>query len=512
MFPSKVISASVVGLEAKLIEVEVYVDRAPTNFFIVGLADTAIKEAKDRVRAAVKTSGFDYPLTRITASLAPADLRKEGTAFDLPLAIGILSAESEVPLNLANKLFVGELSLEGNLRRVNGVLPITIAAKEAGIEEIFVPYENLNEAMIVKGLNIYGAKSLKEIVMHLNKKIEITNKPISTVTKNRCNYESSLDLKFVKGQEQAKRALEIAAAGSHNVIFSGPPGSGKTMLARSFVTILPEMHISEALEVTKIHSIAGTLSDHAALIDERPFRSPHHTASGAALVGGGTWPRPGEISLAHRGVLFLDEFPEFSRAVLENLRQPLEDGVITIARAQGTLTFPAKFILIASMNPCPCGFFGDSTHQCTCTPFQINNYSKKLSGPLLDRIDMHINVKKVNLEELQSKKYAETESECSRNVFLRVEKARNIQLKRFENTKIITNSEMKSSEILKYCELGDELGKKMVNAADKLGLSARAYFRIIKLARTIADLEAVENIKEEHIMEALQYRPVSIKE
>ena len=502
---SKVLSATTLGLTSHLVEVEVDTHSGMYVFSIVGLPDATVKEAKDRVNSAIKNCGFKppYQCGHVTANLAPADIAKVGSLYDLPIALGFLLTTKQIDFDASGKLFVGELSLDGKIRPVNGVLPIAMMAKEKNISEIFVPLENAGEAGIVKGLNVIPADNFKDLVKHLLGEKEIAPHPEQNLEKIFESQSHHLDMAHVKGQEHAKRALEIAASGGHNVLFSGPPGSGKTLLAKTFPSILPPLTFPEALEITKIFSIAGKLPREVALVSQRPFRSPHHSASAVSLVGGGQFPRPGEISLSHRGVLFLDEFPEFSRMVLENLRQPLEDGSISVSRAQATLSFPARFTLIAAMNPCPCGNATDPEKLCSCSPSSIIRYQRKISGPILDRIDIHIEVPRMKFDKLASEKLGES----SASIRERVIAARKRQQSRFKNLDgIIANSEMTGQQMKEFCKLGEKELELLRKAVSQLQLSARAYHRIIKIARTISDLAGAENIEIPHLAEAIQYR------
>ncbi|MGQ9921537.1 MAG: YifB family Mg chelatase-like AAA ATPase [Desulfobacca sp.] len=504
---ARVTSGSLRGVEGFLVEVEVDIAAGLSAFTTVGLPEAAVKESKDRVKAAIKNSGYRFPDTRITINLAPADVRKEGTGFDLPIALGLLAAQGLVPQETLDRFLVfGELSLDGRLKASRGVLPIALACQQAGLEGLIIPHENAREAAVVQDLPVYAVRSLPEVVEFLRGAVSLTPEPPPAVDLL-APVGEEVDFAEVRGQEQVKRALVIAAAGGHNVLMLGPPGAGKTMLARRLPTILPPLTFAEALETSKIYSIMGLLPPGQALLTRRPFRPPHHTVSDAGLIGGGRIPRPGEVSLAHNGVLFLDELPEFKRQVLEVLRQPLEEGYVTIARASSSLTYPARFMLVAAMNPCPCGFLGDPKHPCTCSPTQIRTYQNRISGPLLDRIDLQIIVPAVPFRDLAAGPDGVTSARLQQQVMA----ARAIQTRRLADTTAHCNAQMPPRLVKKYCQLQPEPRRLLEQAMDRLGLSARAYNRILKIARTIADLEGEAEIKTPHLAEAIQYRSLDRK-
>lgn len=502
---NKIYTAAAIGINADIVEVEVDVISGLPMVVVVGLPDTAVKEARERVKSAIKNSSAVFPSCRVAINLAPADLPKNGSHYDLPIAVSILVNSGQLACPSDKILFLGELALDGGLRPVPGVLPIALSAARKNFDKIILPAQNAPEASLVKALSVIPVSSLSEVAAYLQGLKQIDPYPPRDFASETGDTSSAVDMMDIKGQDHAKRALEIAAAGGHNLLMIGPPGSGKTLLARSFSAILPKLVEEEILEVTRIYSVAGALTNNSSIVVQRPFRSPHHSASSVSLVGGGANPRPGEISLAHRGVLFLDELPEFNKTVLESLRQPLEDGIVTVARAAGAFTFPARFTLVAAQNPCPCGYFGDPVKRCVCSAGQVLRYSKKISGPLLDRIDLHVEVPRITYEKISSP----ASSESSESIRARVEAARGRQRARFEkfDLKLQSNSEMNSKHIQRFCAIGQDAAELLKSALSSMHLSARAYYRVLKVARTIADLAGKEDIDHSCVAEALQYRP-----
>lgn len=506
---TKINSVGLNGIDGYCVRVETDISNGIPAWDVVGIPDMAVKESKERIKSALKNSGLMIPGKKILVNLAPADIRKEGTCLDLPIAIGILTASEQLFIqNLESVFFLGELSLDGCLRDVRGALPMAITAYQSGAKQIFLPKQNAKEAAVVDGLEVYGVDSIADIIRHFTGEAALPRTTVDTDGLFSAGADSALDFSDVKGQDSAKRALEIAAAGSHNILMIGPPGSGKTMLAQRIPSILPSMTFEESLEVTKVHSIAGHLPRNLPMVVNRPFRSPHHTVSAVGLTGGGTGvPKPGEISLAHHGILFLDELPEFRKDALEVMRQPLEDGTVTITRAGGTFSYPCNIMLVASMNPCPCGYYGDKKHDCTCTPQRIQKYLAKVSGPLLDRIDLHIEVPAVDYEDLGKRSTAEKSADIKR----RVDKAREIQTKRYRGCGIYSNSRLTAAMIDEFCVLDDDSRELLKGAFEALGLSARAHSRILKVSRTIADLGGREKIAKQDIAEAIRYRSLDRK-